>query len=237
MQLFPFFKKKPLFNEDETRRIVSAIRSCEQKTSGEIRVYIEAKNPYVSPLDRAIEVFAKLKMEQTEHRNGVLLYIAHKHHELALFGDTGIYEKAGKELKKGRLSSLSRNFPSGHFEDDYRAIINATLKGDQFAVELFSEAGYNIGRGVAILIHILNPEQIILSGRGSSAGKIWQAPIQQALNEHCIPRLAANTTIEISSLGYNAELVGAAALIMNNYDDHVARKNFAEYGSGILSGN
>ena len=59
---------------------------------------------------------------------------------------------------------------------------------------------------------------MILSGRGSSAGKIWQAPIQQALNEHCIPRLSINTEIEVSALGYNAELTGAAALVMENYE-------------------
>ncbi len=110
MVLFPFFKKKALFNEDETRRIVSAIRSCEIRTSGEIRLYIEAKNPYVSPMDRAIEVFAKLKMEQTDHRNGVLLYIAYKHHELALFGDSGIYEKAGKVFWDAEVKKMIANF-------------------------------------------------------------------------------------------------------------------------------
>ncbi len=117
MQLFPFFKKKPFFTEDETRRIVSAIRSCEQRTSGEIRVYIEAKNPYVSPLDRAVEIFAKLKMEQTEHRNGVILYIAHKHHELALFGDTGIYEKAGKEFWDAEVKKMIANFSDNHLPE------------------------------------------------------------------------------------------------------------------------
>ncbi|MEO7045001.1 MAG: hypothetical protein ABI091_06805, partial [Ferruginibacter sp.] len=57
-----------------------------------------------------------------------------------------------------------------------------------------------------------------LSGRGSLAGKIWQAPIQQALNHHCIPMLAANTEIEVSSLGYEAELIGSAALVMEKYE-------------------
>ena len=98
------------------------------------------------------------------------------------------------------------------------AIMQAAGRGDQFAVELLSEVGYHIGRGVAILIHILNPELIVLSGRGSMAGKIWQAPIQQALNEFCIPRLAYNTAIEISQLGHEAELIGAAALVMENYE-------------------
>ncbi len=117
MRLFPFFKKKPFFTEEETRRIVSAIRSCEQKTSGEIRVYIEAKNPYVSPLDRAVEIFAKLKMEQTDHRNGVLLYIAHKHHELALFADTGIYQKAGKDFWEAEVKKMIANFGDNHLPE------------------------------------------------------------------------------------------------------------------------
>ena len=76
--------------------------------------------------------------------------------------------------------------------------------------------GYNIGRGIAILIHLMNPESVILSGRGALAGKVLQAPIQQALNKDCIPRLAANTVVEVSTLGYEAELIGSAALVMEN---------------------
>jgi hypothetical protein len=34
------------------------------------------------------------------------------------------------------------------------------------------------------------------------------------MNEHCIPRLASNTSLAISQLGYEAELIGAAALVM-----------------------
>ncbi len=128
-----------------------------------------------------------------------------------------IIEKAQQGLQSGRVSVL-KLLSIDHLEEASEDIMTASGRGDQFAVELFSEAGYNIGRGVAILIHILNPEVIVLSGRGSAAGKIWQAPIQHALNEHCIPRLAANTSIEISTLGYEAELIGAAALVMDNYE-------------------
>ncbi|MGZ3925094.1 MAG: ROK family protein [Flavisolibacter sp.] len=128
-----------------------------------------------------------------------------------------IVEKAIRGLKEGRVSTLKK-LSVEKAEESFKAIIDAALKGDKFAVELFSEAGYNIGRGVAILIHILNPEIIILSGRGSAAGKIWMAPIQQAINEHCIPKISENTSVQISSLGYEAELVGAAALVMEHYD-------------------
>ena len=97
------------------------------------------------------------------------------------------------------------------------AIIKAAKSGDQFATEIFSQAGYNIGKGVAVLIHLLNPKLIILSGRGSTAGKVWNAPIQQALNEHCIERLFKNTRIVISTLGISADQIGAAALVMEKF--------------------
>jgi predicted NBD/HSP70 family sugar kinase len=126
-----------------------------------------------------------------------------------------VIEKAINGLKAGRLSGLGPDFATGHFEQDWEAIVNAALKGDQFIIELLSNTGYDIGMGVAILIHLVNPESVILSGRGALAGKVWQAPIQQALNEHSIPRLAANTTVAISTLGHQAELIGAASLVMD----------------------
>ncbi len=127
-----------------------------------------------------------------------------------------VVEKAAEGLRAGRLSGVGKQFPTGHIENDWESIVKAVYKGDQFVVELLSDTGYNIGKGVAILIHLMNPEAVILSGRGALAGKVWQAPIQQALNEHCIPRLSANTVVEISDLGHDAELIGSAALVMEN---------------------
>lgn len=128
-----------------------------------------------------------------------------------------VVEKAIAGIRAGRVTSLKR-LSAGHMEEAATAIMAAALKGDAFAIELFSEVAYHIGRGVAILIHLLNPELIILSGRGSVAGKLWLAPIQQAINEHCIPKLAEHTELKISSLGHQAEILGAAALVMEQYD-------------------
>ena len=129
-----------------------------------------------------------------------------------------LVEKSLKGIQEGRVSSL-KGIPNDNPEEANNLIIKSALEGDQFAVELLSEIGYKIGRGVAILIHLLNPKLIVLSGRSSTAGKIWQAPIQQALNEYCIPRLAHNASIEVSDLGFKAELIGAATLVMENYEN------------------
>jgi predicted NBD/HSP70 family sugar kinase len=134
-----------------------------------------------------------------------------------------IIDKARDGLASGRLSS-TKLLPSDDLETAYQNIVSAVHEGNQFAAGLFSKAGYNIGRGIAILIHLLNPGKVILSGRGSSAGQIWLAPIQQALNEHCIPRLYKSTNIEVSTLGANAELIGAAALVMEHYQSESNEK-------------
>jgi predicted NBD/HSP70 family sugar kinase len=65
----------------------------------------------------------------------------------------------------------------------------------------------------------MNPEAIVLSGKGIKAGKIWLAPIQQAINEFCIPALTNDIEVKLSSLGTNAQLIGAAALTIEKISD------------------
>ena len=123
--------------------------------------------------------------------------------------------KEGLEQKKPTSIRITNWDDKG---EAIREIMLAAQRGDRFAVSLFTEAGYNIGRGVAILIHLMNPQLVILSGRGSAAGKVLMAPVQQAINEYCIPRLCHNIEIRVSDLGDKAELIGAAALVMENLD-------------------
>jgi predicted NBD/HSP70 family sugar kinase len=126
-----------------------------------------------------------------------------------------VLEKVKEAVKHGRVSSI-KNI-SDDFEESFSTIMNAALEGDQLAVEALSDAAYNIGRGIAILIHILNPELIVISGRGAASGNMLLAPIQQAVNKYCIPRLANYTVITVSSFSNSAELVGGAALVIENY--------------------
>ncbi len=146
-----------------------------------------------------------------------------------------IVDKAKQGIANGQISILKSLLRIDDTERAFEEIIIAAQNGDQFAVELFSEAGHNIGRGAAILIHILNPEMIILSGRGSLAGKIWKAPVEQALNELCIPRLAEGTKITVSALGHEAELIGAAALVMENYEKNINADTVLNIETGLYS--
>lgn len=110
MAIFSLFKKKEYFSPEDKGRIVEAIRKAEKETSGEVRIYVEGKNPFMDPIDRAKEIFFELKMQNTEHRNAVLLYIAMKDHELALFGDEGIYNRVGAEYWNNAVKTMISQF-------------------------------------------------------------------------------------------------------------------------------
>ncbi|WPU99652.1 ROK family protein [Mucilaginibacter sp. cycad4] len=145
----------------------------------------------------------------------------HKNGKLCSCGKQGCLEteasllaieaKAAEGLKQGEVSSLVKY-------DNVSAdnIIAEALKGDAFAIKIIAEAAYFIGQGLAILLHLMNPESIILSGKGSVIGKLWLSPIQQAMNEHCIPRLTTYTQLAVSNLGNNAQLLGGVTTVIEN---------------------
>ena len=125
-------------------------------------------------------------------------------------------ENAKQAIAGGSTSNLQKLFSeSQKAEGDL--LIEAARMGDQLAVESLSNAAFMVGKGIATLIHIMNPERVVLSGRGAAAGKLLLAPVQRAINEFCIPKLAEQTDIVISNLGYQAELLGAASLIIESY--------------------
>jgi len=132
-----------------------------------------------------------------------------------------VTEKAMKEIKEGSISGLKYDERPEQMSE---AIMVAANKGDQYSIELLTDMGYKIGKAIAILIHIVNPELIVLSGRGAEVGKILLAPIHQALNKYCIPRLSEFTGVKVSTIGRKAELIGSAALVMENMAKPVSAK-------------
>jgi len=111
-------KKQSLLTEADQRRIIEAIKAGEQHTSGEIRVFIESRCAYVNAMDRAKEVFYRLKMDRTENHNAVLIYVALTDRQLALYGDEGIYRKTGGDpYWQFELNLMRRFFQEGRIAE------------------------------------------------------------------------------------------------------------------------
>lgn len=104
------------------------------------------------------------------------------------------------------------------------ALIEASNMGDQIAINNLGKIGYMLGKGISTLIHILNPKQIIVSGRGAELGRILNPQIQIAINEFCIPEIAKTTQIQMSELNKHAQVKGTAAIVAENYIGRILTK-------------
>ena len=104
------FKKREFFTDEEKQLIVDAVQNAEQRTSGEIRVFVEHRCRYVNAIDRAIEIFENLQMHKTQLRNAVLVYVAIKDRQLAVFGDEGIHNKVGNEYWAAEVVKMIHAF-------------------------------------------------------------------------------------------------------------------------------
>jgi uncharacterized membrane protein len=98
------------FSPADEERVVAAIREAEARTSGEIRVYIESRCRFVDAVDRAMELFFQLQMDRTQDRNGVLIYLAMKDRQLAVFGDEGIHRKVGTAFWNTEVAKILSAF-------------------------------------------------------------------------------------------------------------------------------
>ena len=118
MKLFSFFKKKrQFFSAEDNKQIVDCIRIAEKETSGEIRVFVESKNAFVDVLDRAKEIFFDLKMDKTDDRNAVLLYVALDDKEVALFADEGIYKRVGVDYWDAAVKNMLQYFTTDNISN------------------------------------------------------------------------------------------------------------------------
>ncbi|MFD1144053.1 TPM domain-containing protein [Larkinella insperata] len=108
-----------LFTEEEQQQIIQAIRSAEMETSGEIRVHIELLCPEPNVIDRAVQVFRQLGMEQTAQRNGVLFYLATDDRKFAVLGDEGINKVVPTDFWETTKNVMRDHFRQNQFTDGF----------------------------------------------------------------------------------------------------------------------
>lgn len=116
-----------LLTPGEEQEIVAAICVAEKNTSGEIRVHIE-KTTSVLPFDRAKEVFHLLKMDETELKNGVLIYLAYQDKKFVICGDKGINDLVAPDFWETTKECMQSQFKQGNFK---QGLIEGILKAGE----------------------------------------------------------------------------------------------------------
>ena len=118
----------------------------------------------------------------------------------ALIADPGVLRKARKVFGDQDLTM-----------DD---LLGLAQNGNIKAVNIFSEVGNTLARGIANLINVLSPGLIIISGEGVRAGDLIFDPMRNALPKYIMPGLAKDTEIRIDTWDDNAWARGAAGLVL-----------------------
>jgi len=127
---------------------------------------------------------------------------------------TAIAREAVERLKAGADSSIR-----ALVNDDMDAVTSklvgeAAQDGDALALELIEQSGYRVGLGIVSLMHIFNPQIVVVGGGVSNVGDLLFEPMRRAVREHVLdPMYCERVPIVPASLGDNVALIGAAALV------------------------
>ncbi|WP_457418889.1 TPM domain-containing protein [Roseateles sp. P5_E7] len=134
------FIRHRLWDEDDARRVLPAealarlqqrVADSEAHHSGEIRVCVEASLPLsylwrdAPARERAVTMFAKLRVWDTELNNGVLIYLLLAEHRIEIVADRAVARRVDAERWQALVDAMGAAFRAGHFEQGLGEAITA----------------------------------------------------------------------------------------------------------------
>lgn len=108
---------------DLLQRLARRVSASEQRHTGEVRIYVEASLPWsylwrnASSRQRAVMLFGKLRVWDTEHNNGVLIYLLLADHAIELVADRGLNRVVSPEQWQVMVKNLSAALREARYED------------------------------------------------------------------------------------------------------------------------
>jgi uncharacterized membrane protein len=130
-------KTKHFLAQLEHDRIAAAIREAENRSSGQIKVFVTRHRPK-DALKFARKAFRKLKLDRTENRNGVLILVAPAAQKIAIFGDKAIDTKSDEAFWEEVIRQMQPDLKKGEFT---AAIIGAVEKVGSVLAKHFPRDG------------------------------------------------------------------------------------------------
>ena len=121
-----------------------------------------------------------------------------------------------QSLQEGKSSLLYEKYNSeGADAITLADIMYAIDKEDILCIELLEDIAGELGKWIAGLINIFNPEIVIIGGTLSNTSDYLLRPIKQAINKHTLRLVSKDSTIVTSKLGEKAGVLGAALIARN----------------------
>ena len=132
----------------------------------------------------------------------------------ALASGTAISRRAVERLRAGAASRLLE-LAGGDLERvTAELVVEAARQGDPVAGEVMQKAGYALGVGLANLMHLYDPQVIVLGGGVTNAGPLLFGPMHEAIEERAMEAFRNRTRIVQAELGDDVGVYGAVALAL-----------------------
>jgi len=126
-----------------------------------------------------------------------------------------LLRKFNQKIKQGLTSSAMKK-KKDPAEITLLDIIAAAHQEDMLCIEILADLGEKIGKGLAMLINVFNPELLILGGTLSETGDYLRLPIKSAINKYSLSLVNSDTQLRISRLGEKAGVIGACLIARDN---------------------
>lgn len=121
-----------------------------------------------------------------------------------------------EKIIQGRTSTLSDKYNSGE-KITVEDIIDAVNEEDVLAIEVIEEIGRALGRAIAGLINLFNPELIVIGGIMAKTKEYLLLPVKSAIQKHSLNIINSDTTIKFSKLGKKAGTIGSCILARSKF--------------------
>ncbi|KGN98952.1 transcriptional regulator [Porphyromonas gingivicanis] len=126
-------------------------------------------------------------------------------------GGHALHREIIERIRSGETSILSNRVLKGE-ELDLSHIIEAINKGDVLCLEVLASVGRKLGRQLAGLINIFNPELVIIGGSLAATGEILRLPVETIVRTYTLNLVSSDTEIVVAELGEEAGLIGACRI-------------------------
>ncbi|MFB2121523.1 ROK family protein [Parapedobacter sp. 2B3] len=162
--------------------------------------------------------------------DGVLCYCGKRGCLETVASGVALAKMAKEGIQSGEYSLLN-DLSEREIENiEPQLVIDAANRGDQYAIRILSATGEKLGKGIATLVQLFNPELIILGGKIAAANEYITIPIQQAINTYCMTQLKDIVTVERSQLGSDAGAKGIAHVTFERYFDQLIAQTHVNKG-------
>lgn len=139
----------------------------------------------------------------------------HEHGLLCRCGNRGCLETVASTTIMIELLSRTLDRPVRTAD-----IVRLALDGDERAIRVIEEAGFAVGRSIASIANLVNPQTIVIGGPLAGLGEMLLRPIRSGLQRYAVPMIVETTELVMSSLGERAEALGGAALVLQQPGIH-----------------